>query len=134
MKTTAGIMREEIRSKTFETDVYATTEIAFNDISVVPETLKTFTDDVINKRKKDNTAAETRKCTVIKHPIIAATRPRSFLSTIQVGLSVYTHMHLASRYLIYILSSMSVCASYREARQYGASSAKLGDQHTISKQ
>ena len=63
MKSAAAIIREDIGSKAFEMDVYATSEVAFNDVSVVPETLETFTDNVmINKRKKGNMAAKTRNC------------------------------------------------------------------------
>ena len=106
------------RHQAFETDVYTTSETAFSNMSIVPETLKTFTYDVINKRKKGNVVAKTRKCTVINHAIIAATRLRSFLSIIQIGLSVYIHRHLASWHnMIDVLSSMGVCASYSEARQ-----------------
>jgi len=79
VKSAAAIIREDIGSKAFEMDVYATSEVAFNDVSVVPETLETFTDNVmINKRKKGNMAAKTRKWTVINHAMIAATTPKSF--------------------------------------------------------
>jgi len=133
VKAAAAIIREDIRSMAFDTDVYATSETTFNDMSVVPETLQIFTNDVINKRKKGNAADKTRKCTVINHAIIAATRPRSFLSMIQVGLSVYIHRHLASRHLIDILSSMGVCVSYSEARWYEAS-AMIDNQQTITEE
>ena len=133
VKTVAAIIREDICLKAFDTTVYTTSETAFDDISIVPETLRTFTDAVINKAKKGNTAGKTRRCTVINHAIISATRPRSFLSMIQVGLSVYIHRHLESRHLIDILSSVGVCASYTEARRYEAS-AMLGPQQGVSEE
>ncbi len=126
VKTAAAIIREDICLKAFDTTVYPTSETALDDMSIVPETLRTFTHAVINKAKKGNEAGKTRRCTVINHAIISATRPRSFLSMTQVGLSVYIHRHLASRHLIDILSSIGVCASYSEARQYEAS-AMLGE-------
>jgi hypothetical protein len=89
VKTAAAIIREDICSKAFDTTVYGTSETALDDMSIVPEILRTFTHAVINKAKKGSTAGKTRKCTVINHAIISATRPRSFLSMIQVGLSVY---------------------------------------------
>ena len=49
VKAAAAIIREDIRSMAFDTDVYATSETTFNDMSVVPETLQIFTNDVINK-------------------------------------------------------------------------------------
>ncbi|XP_028418322.1 uncharacterized protein LOC114543611 [Dendronephthya gigantea] len=133
VKAAAAIIREDICLKAFDTSVYPTSEAAFDDTSIVPETLRTFTHTVVNKTKKGNTAGKTRKCTVINHSIISATRPRSFLSMIHVGLSVYIHRHLASRHLIDLLSSIGVCASYSEARRYEAS-AMLGKQQNVSEE
>ena len=78
LKTAAATIREDICLKAFDNTVYTTSETAFDDISIVPKTLRTFTDAVINKAKKGNTAGKTRGCTVINHAIISATRPRSF--------------------------------------------------------
>lgn len=96
MKTAAAVTRDDICSKAFDIDVYATSATAFTDMSIVPETLRTFTHEMITKQKKGNTADKTQKCTGVNHAIFAATRPRSFLSVIQVGLPVYARRHLAS--------------------------------------
>ena len=131
MKAAAAIISEDIHSMAFDTNAYATSEATLNDMSVIPETLQIFTNNVINKRKKDNAANETRKSTDINHAIIAATRTRAFLSMIHVVLPVYIHMDLAFRRLIHLLSSMGVCASCSEARQYEVS-AIIGDPQTFS--
>ncbi len=122
VKTAAAIVREDIRSMAYDIDGYAPADNAYDDTnSVVPETLNTFMDNVINTGKKGPKTDRKRKCTVINHAIITATRPRSFISMIQVGLSVYVHRHVGSRHLTDILYAMGVCSSYNEARRYEAS-------------
>ena len=123
VKTAAAIIREDIRSMAYITDAYAPADTAFDDTaSVIPHTLNVFMDDVINKWKKGDDKG--RKRAVINHAIISATRPRSFLSMIQVGLALYIHRHVGSRHLVDILFSMGICASYNEARLYEASAGE----------
>ena len=55
-----------------------------NDI--VPETLRLFTEGVICKGKKGDVGKYTRTCRVLGEAIIAAARPRSFVSPLQVVL------------------------------------------------
>lgn len=53
---------------------------------------------------------------------MAALRPRSFRSPLQLGLAVYFHRQYASERLVDVLSSLGVCASYKETLLYEASS------------
>lgn len=66
---------------------------------------------------RSSTASE-RKCTSIAHAIISASRPRSFISPLLLGLAVYIHRRYASRELIDILSSMSFADDYREVQRF----------------
>ncbi|KAG5867405.1 hypothetical protein JTB14_014970 [Gonioctena quinquepunctata] len=56
------------------------------------------------------------KCLSIAHAIIAAARPRSFLSSLLVGLAAYLHSKFGSRTLINVMSTLGFCASYEEAQ------------------
>jgi len=58
---------------------------------VVPETLRLFVDRVVKEEKTGEEVTLERKCINIQQSIIAATRPRSFISPIQLGLSVLLH-------------------------------------------
>ena len=79
----------------YETDVYGPADNSYTDtLAVVPDTLNVFMDSVINKHKKGAAEDKQRKCVVLNHAVIAATRPRSFLSMIQIGLSLYIHRHV----------------------------------------
>lgn len=53
---------------------------------------------------------------------MAALRPRSFRPPLQLGLAVYFHRQYASECLVDILSSLGVCASYKETLLYEVSS------------
>ena len=93
-----------------QTNEYEPPHSAFdNAMSVVPDSLKLFLDDVINKRKKSTEADKMRKCVVISHAIISSTRPRSFLSMVQVGLSSYVHRHVGSCHLVDIIQHGTLC-------------------------
>jgi len=124
VKAAAAIIREDIRSMNYQTDEYPSAGNAFDPPQLkllIPETLDLLLNDVINKKKKGKEENRSRKCTVMAHQIISATRPRSFVSMIMVGLSTYVHRHVGSRHVVDVLNSMGVCASYYEARRYEAS-------------
>ena len=121
MKAAAAIIREDIRSMIYNTEGYPSPDAAFGSaLAPVPRTLQIFTEDVVTKNRKTDLFDLQRKCTFINHAIVYATRPRSFVSMLQVGLSVYIHRLIASRHLIDVLNSLGVCASYNEAQRYEA--------------
>ena len=87
----------------------------------VPETLKVFLEEVIVKGKKGETKTYKAKCVSIAHAIISATRPRSFISSILLGIAVYVHRKFGSELLLNILSRFGFSASYKDAALYQAS-------------
>lgn len=47
-------------------------------------------------------------------------RPRSFISSLKLGLSVFFHQRFGSKRLIHIFSSFGLCASYNDTMMYEA--------------
>ena len=58
------------------------------------------------------------RCTAISHALIAAFRPRSFISPLLLAIGIYLHQKYASRELIDILNSLGFAVSYREVQRY----------------
>ena len=54
----------------------------------------------------------------IQQAIVAATRPRSFLSPLLIAIGVYLHRKYGSEDLIDLLHAFGFCCSYEEARRY----------------
>ena len=65
-----------------------------------------------------------RKCRTIEHAIVCATRQRSLISPIQVGLGVHLHRKYASKTLLDILCNLGICTSYSEAVRYKSSATQ----------
>lgn len=121
VKAAAAIVREDICTMAYNTKEYPNVLNFFeNTEEMVPKTLSTFVDDVIIGKKGKNETLR-RKSNVISHTIIAAARPRSFISPIQLGLSVYLHRKYASKLLINLISNMGLCSSYSDADLYQVS-------------
>lgn len=134
VRTAAEIIREDIRSRCYDTDMYPPLEnLMEQSDALVPETLKLLVEGIIMKNKRANKIDLKRKCIAIEHSIISATRPRSFLSMVHVGLAVYLHRLYGSKNLIQALSCMGFCASYNEANLY-VTSALLGNHREIVEQ
>lgn len=77
------IILEDIRAKIYECNTYGAPDVFLQDIeTVIPQTLTDLLQEIIlkNKHSADKYAV---KITSISHAIIAATRPRSFLSSLQ---------------------------------------------------
>lgn len=132
--TAAEIIREDIRSQFYDTDMYPSLEnLMEQSEALVPESLKLLIEGIIMKNKTNNKIELKRKCIAIEHSIISATRPRSFLSMVHVGLAVHLHRLYGSKNLIQALSCMGFCASYNEANLY-VTSALLGNNREIVEQ
>lgn len=85
-KTAAEIVREDIRAQVYEVNNYPSPSTLHSSaVNQVPETLLCFLKEVIMKGKKTNSESLDKKCITIAHTIIAATRPRSFISSIMTG-------------------------------------------------
>ena len=90
VEAAASIVREDIRMTVYNTAEYPNiTNFTENVESMVPETLQTFVNKVILENKKGGVEIMKKKSVAISHSIIAATRPRSFLSPLQLGLATY---------------------------------------------
>ena len=63
------------------------------------------------------------KVASIAQAIIQATRPRSLLAPLQLGLGVQMHHHFSSRFLIDTLHSMGFCSSYSAIQNFERSAA-----------
>ena len=75
-------------------------------------------DTIISKRKKGYRKAIGRKVASLTQDIMSAARPRSFLSTIQVGLAVHMHRTFGSANAVNVLHNLSFAASYKECKKY----------------
>jgi len=90
IETVAAIVREDIRSCVYECDEYpAVKTLEELEENIVPQSLHNLIDGIINPHGKD-TDSINRKCHSIKQSILAATRPRSFLSPLHISIAVYT--------------------------------------------
>lgn len=121
IKATAAVIRNEIINAEYETGYYSSSDVMFSEkkmIDDIPSLLFTLIHSIICKNKKGDPQALIRKSIVICHLIIAATRPRSFLSSILVGLSVLIYRKFASKSLIDLCSNLGITSSYNEARLY----------------
>lgn len=54
----------------------------------------------------------------ICHSIMCATRPKSFISPLHLGLGVLLHKKFASRRILDIFSRLGVCSSYKEVLHF----------------
>lgn len=122
VQAAADIVCEDIRSQFYETGMYPPTDNFLGDVeTAIPNTLKTFLDAVIMKKKK-STGIVKKKCASIAHQIIGATRPRSFLSPLLLGLAVFLHRKFESKNLITTLANLGMCASYKDVQFFQATS------------
>ena len=119
VETAAKIIREDICRMAYDCKMYPNTEdMKTGGRNLVPASLKAFSNIIITSRTDLSSDTTNRKRTFINQSIIAATRPRSFISPLQLGLSVHLHRCYGSRHLIDMLHVIGVCSSYKEATTY----------------
>lgn len=119
VKAAATIIRDDIRGKFYNLNEYSSfTNLEEDGQSVIPETLKCFTENVTKLKSAKCPKSLLRKQMTINHAIIATCRPRSFHSTIHVATSVYLYRKYGSKNLINFFHSIGVCSSYAEATTY----------------
>ena len=111
----AMIISDEINCKIYDLSNYP----SFSNMSsgdLVPELLGRWMKGVIQSKSSaaGTTKSVERRRTAISHSIIAATRPRSFISPILLAISTYVNTKLESRELADVLSSLSFTDDYRE--------------------
>lgn len=113
IKEVADIINADICAKIFINDNYPASDKMFSEtelLDVIPDSLKLLLSEIVgkNKRKKKRCEQLDRKTTSIAHAIMSAVRPRSFLSPLQVGLSVTLHRKFGSRKVIDICNSLGI--------------------------
>lgn len=122
VKTAASIILEDIRSKFYATDNYNAPDSFLDNINDdIPKSLQIFLDSLIKTNKKSNEMKWMHTITTFAHCIISSVRPRSFLSSVLIGLSAMIHKKHASKGLINALSFLGLCASYDETQLFEAS-------------
>lgn len=85
----------------------------------IPELSSFFLKEIILRNKEKKSIPKyTLKVNAIAHSIISATRPRSSLSCLQVGVGVFLLHKYGSKKLLENLSSLVFCASYEEIRKF----------------
>lgn len=90
---------------------------------VIPNTLRRFLDNVVLSDEQRTETADKflSKIVGIAHAIISCVRPRSFISSLKIGLGAALNKKFGSKSLLNILSSLGFCCSYDEALLFEAS-------------
>lgn len=134
VRAAAAIIREDIRSKVYETDHYPSAENFLEGAeSDIPETLNILLEGIILKNKRDSRDKYMTQCISIAHSIISSTRPKSFLSCVLIALGAHLNTRYGSKHLIELLSSLGYCTSYSEATKFQLSSVLHPDTNEASK-
>ena len=136
VKMAANIILEAIRKTIYDKNNYVLPQ--FNEKNIfenIPTALVDFLEIVIKTRKDKNKKNEfkwQKRIATIAHSIITSARPRSFLSSILLGLSSMMHKKYASKGLIDALSYLGLCASYDETLRFEASIVNDPDNHSCN--
>ncbi|KAL4105063.1 hypothetical protein QTP88_020338 [Uroleucon formosanum] len=119
VEAAAAIIREDIRSVLINTDTYPPVNQMFDNINKnIPQSLLFFLKQIIIKNKKGNINELENKCTALSHAIMKCTRPRSFLSRLLLGISVFLHRRYGSKRLLDMLSNLGFSNTYKEVLLY----------------
>lgn len=119
----AHIILQDVRSMAYNTNEYnSPTDFLNNANADIPETLKLFLDILIKTHKhvpkSKSWAKWDNRITTAAHTLISSVRPRSFSSSILLGLSCMMHSKFAARGLIDCLYNLGLCASYPETIRF----------------
>lgn len=125
-------MKRDVKNIIYDSEHYPASdkflENADSTSETIPHNLKYFLTLLIkDDHVKEQTNNRIRHVTSIAHSIISAVRPRSFISTVLLGLSVSLHRKFGKKNIIDIFNSHGFCASYHETLLYEASVAKFDD-------
>ena len=111
----ASIILDEIRTSVYDLTNYPQFVNDEVEDNMVPKSLAHFMRCLI--KSKCSSKASERRQQAISHAIIAACRPRSFVSHILLSLAMYVHRKYESKELITILSSLGFSEDYKEVRR-----------------
>ncbi|KAK3923560.1 Tyrosine--tRNA ligase [Frankliniella fusca] len=115
VKAAAKIIREDIRLRAFDMNTYLVGGELDEDY-LVPDSLRLFMSETIKSTTESKQVQRTREA--ISQSIVSACRPRSYISPIQLHLSVHAFLNEGSRQLIDLLHSLGFAASYTESRRF----------------
>ncbi|KYN21448.1 hypothetical protein ALC57_06174 [Trachymyrmex cornetzi] len=132
LEEAAKILKRDVKNIVYDSEYYPPTDKFLNNADntneTIPHNLKYFLTVLIkDDHVKEQTTNRNRHVISIAHSIISAVRPRSFISTILLGLSVTLHRKFGKRNIIDIFNSHGFCASYHETLLFEASVAKFDD-------
>lgn len=110
----AVLINDDIRAHVYDCTKYPKFSEMDNK-EIVPESLYRLISGIVKRKAAvKKTKCVERKRVAIAHSIVAAVRPRSFLSPILLGVSTYINSKFESRELVDVLSSLSFADDYRE--------------------
>ncbi len=116
VRTAAEIILEDIESMAYDNSVYPPLASFCRETEeLIPQSLTVFTDCLA--RKKRSREIVKKKMITIAHAIIAAVRPRCFISPILTGISLLIYRKYGSKNLVDLLSKLGLSASYYDAQQ-----------------
>lgn len=119
----AAMLRHKVRTdeklKMFDKNKYPSpTDIFKNIDELISDTLNFFMNEFLLKDTKGDLSKVKNKCSVYKHGVTSILRPQSFLSPLQLGISIYLHKKFGSKNLCKAASNFGVSVSYEEALLY----------------
>lgn len=128
IKECADILYREIKNKKYDFSSYPSPHnFLANAKSYIPAPLYDLISQIIIKSKRKNQKDMwDRKILAICHSIIDATRPKSFLSSILLGLGILLYKKIGSRDVIRLLSALGFSATYNELVRFEASCLASG--------
>lgn len=122
----AHIILQDIRAMKYNIDEYNSPSDFLNHATEdIPNTLQILLEIIIKSHKKTPKNGSWKKwenkIVTAAHILIASVRPRSFQSSVLLGLSCMIHTKYAARGLIDSLSNIGLCASYAETCRFESS-------------
>ncbi|GBM04809.1 hypothetical protein AVEN_20240-1 [Araneus ventricosus] len=118
VKAAAVIIREDIRSKVCNLNSYPAPDRFLNNAEEdIPVSLSVLFKSIIASNKGRNYDKVNTKITSVARAVIAATRPKSFQSSLQIGLG-HLFTRNGSRNLLEIVSATGFCSTYKEVRHF----------------
>ena len=110
----AGILRDKTRMMQYDNSTYPSFSSRDNS-SIVPNELDRFLHGLIKiKSKAEDQTSTNRRCSSIAEAIIAAARPRSFVSPLLLAISSFIYRKYAAKELITILHKLGFAEGYDE--------------------
>lgn len=126
VKAAADIIREDIRTKSYDKDSYPSpNNFLKNAKEDVPDSLNIFLKTLAGPRSENESVK--RKLLAIAHAIIHVLRPKTFLSCILLALSATLKKNFGSKMLINILNKLGFCASYTETNVFEVSAVNFDE-------